>query len=57
MTLVFTIIALIGLIIFAIGAVLWLLIKPTNPVNVMMMVIGGLVFAVAEIVLLFDAVF
>lgn len=57
MTLVFTIVALIGLVIFAVGAVLWLIIKPVNPVNIIMMVVGGLVFAIAEIVLLFDVIF
>lgn len=57
MGLVFTVIALIGLIIFAVGAVLYLIIRPTNPVNVLLMVVGGLMYAIAQVVLLLDALF
>lgn len=57
MTLVFSIIALIGLIIFAVGAALHLFAKPANPSYATIMIIGGLVFAIGEIVLLFDVVF
>jgi hypothetical protein len=44
------VVALIGLFIFAVGALLWLIVKPVNPVNVILMVVGGLVFAVAQII-------
>ena len=53
MTLVFTIAAIIGLLIFIVGAVLHLF---TRPYSAMIMVIGALVFAVAEVILLFDVI-
>jgi hypothetical protein len=57
MALVMSVIALLGLILFAVGAILWLVVKPANPVHTMLMVIGGLIFAVAQIILLFDVIF
>jgi hypothetical protein len=57
MTLVFTVIALVGLIIFAVGAILYLFMKPTQPLHTLLMVVGGLVFAIAEAVLLLDVLF
>jgi hypothetical protein len=53
MILFLSILAIIGLLIFIVGAVLHLF---TRPYSVIIMVIGGLVFAVAEVILLFDAV-
>jgi hypothetical protein len=57
MTLVLTVVALLGLILVAVGAVLWLFIKPANPVHVTLMVVGALVFSIAQAILLFDAIF
>lgn len=57
MTLVFTVVALIGLIIVAVGAILWLFIKPANPLHVTLMVIGALIFAIAQSILLIDLIF
>jgi hypothetical protein len=56
MTLVLSIAALIGLIIFAVGAILHLFTNPPQPRNTLLMVVGGLVFAVAQIILLLIAV-
>lgn len=53
MTLVFSIIAIIGLLIFIVGAALHLFTRPNAAI---IMVIGGLVFAVAEVILLFDVI-
>jgi len=57
MTLVFTVIALVGLIIFAVGAILYLFMKPTQPLHTLLIVVGGLIFAIAEAVLLLDVLF
>lgn len=57
MTVVFTVAAVIGLLLVAVGAVLYLFVKPANPVHAMLMVIGALIFAIAEEVLLLDVLF
>jgi len=51
MILFLTILAIIGLLIFIVGAVLHLF---TRPYSAIIMVIGGLVYAVAQVILLFD---
>lgn len=48
---VFTIAAIIGLLIFIIGAIIWLVGRPRSAV---VMVIGALVYAIAHILLLVD---
>ena len=57
MTLAFTIIALVGLIIFVVGAALFLFTKPAHPTHTLLMVIGALIYAIAQAVLLIDVVF
>lgn len=51
---ILTVIALLGLLVFVVGGILFLLSKAPG---VTLMVVGGLVFSVAQIVMLFDAVF
>jgi hypothetical protein len=53
MTLFLAIVAIIGLLIFIVGAVLHLF---TKPPAVTLMVVGGLIYAVAQVIMLFDAV-
>lgn len=48
-------VAIIGLAIFAVGAILYLVDRPSKPVYPLLMVIGGLLFAVAEIIVRIDA--
>lgn len=57
MALVMSVLALIGLVLFAVGAILWLVVRPANPIHTMLMVIGGLIYAVAQIVLLLTTIF
>jgi hypothetical protein len=57
MGLVLSVIALIGLIIFAVGGILYLTTNPAHPRSSLIMVIGGLVFAIAEIILLLIGLF
>jgi hypothetical protein len=57
MVLVMSVFALVGLVIFVVGAILYLVNRPVNPGTPLIMVIGGLIYAVAQIVLLFDAIF
>lgn len=53
MTLFLSIVAIIGLLILIVGGILHLF---TRPYAATLMVIGALVYAVAEVILLFDAV-
>lgn len=54
MTILLSVFALVGLIIFIVGAVLHLFNKPYD---VILMVIGGLIYAIIQVVVLFDALF
>lgn len=56
MNTVLVIFALVGLLIFAVGAVIYLIARPANPSSPIIMVIGGLIFAVAQAILLLIAV-
>lgn len=56
MALFLTIVALVGLLIFGVGAVLFLVNRPARPLNVTLMVVGGLVWAVATIIATFIAI-
>jgi len=51
MTIFLAVLAIIGLIIFIVGGILHLLAKPHN---VVLMVVGGLIYAVAQTIMLFD---
>lgn len=55
MTTFLAVAAVIGLIVFAIGAVLFLVIRPALPIHPILMVVGGLIFAIAEVILRIDA--
>lgn len=57
MIIFFAAVALLGLILFAVGAILWLFAKPNRPTTTILMVIGGLLYAVGEGVLLLDLLF
>lgn len=57
MILFFAVVALLGLILFAVGAFMWLLVRPNRPVSTILMVIGGLLYAIGEGVLLVDLIF
>lgn len=57
MSLVLTIIALLGLILFVVGGVLWLAAPARRPTAVTLGLAGLLVWAVATIILTFDALF
>jgi hypothetical protein len=52
---VFAVVALIGLILFAVGAVLFIFVNPPKPVATILMVVGALVYAVAQIFLISDS--
>lgn len=54
MTIFLIVVAIIGLIIFLVGGVLHLISKPYDA---MLMVIGGMLFAVAQVIMLFDVLF
>lgn len=54
MTVVFIVVAVIGLLLVAIGALLYLFQKPVQPISTLLMVLGALVFAIGEEVLLID---
>jgi hypothetical protein len=47
---VLTVFAVVGLIIFIVGAILFLLARPSRPVNAIIMVVGGLVWALATVI-------
>ena len=51
MTIFLAVLAIIGLIIFIVGGILHLLNKPYD---VILMVVGGLIYAVAQVIMLFD---
>jgi hypothetical protein len=55
MTLVLTIIALLGLILFVVGGIIWLASVPRRPLAVQLGLIGLLVWAVATIILMIMA--
>jgi hypothetical protein len=57
MSIFFAAVAVIGLVIFAVGAILFLVSRPAQPTHALIMVIGGLVFAIGEVVLLSDVIF
>jgi len=57
MGVVLSVVALIGLIIFIVGALMWLIVKPSQPNSVILMVVGGVVFAVAHAIILLIALF
>jgi hypothetical protein len=54
MTVLLSVFALIGLVIFIVGAVLHLLNKPNS---VVVMLIGALIYAVIQVIVLFDVLF
>jgi uncharacterized membrane protein YhfC len=57
MTVFWAIVALLGLLIFVVGAAIFLFRRPTEPSSTFLMVIGALVFAVSQVVILFDSIF
>jgi drug/metabolite transporter (DMT)-like permease len=57
MTTVFLVVALLGVILVAVGGVLYLFQRPATPTAIMLMVIGAVVYAVAQIFIIFDALF
>lgn len=54
MTILLSVFALVGLVIFIVGAILHLLNKPYDTI---LMVIGALIYAVVQVIILFDALF
>jgi hypothetical protein len=54
---VFLILALIGLVILVVGGVLYFIQRPPHPNSIVLMVVGAVVYAIAQIVLVFDALF
>ena len=53
MTIFLAVLAIVGLLIFIAGAILHLFAQPHN---VILMVAGGLIYAVAQVILLFDLI-
>jgi len=53
MTIFLAVVAIIGLLLFIVGGILHLINKPYD---VILMVVGGLLYAVAQVIMLFDLI-